>query len=284
MIQINLLPDIKIVYLKVRRLRMIVFLVALFVITGCTIALLLMGLDTLVRQVHNISKEEEAINIYVDEFNSKEKDDIRKYLAIQSKFVSLGQLAEEKIDPNRLWTNGLFGGNPDLGVSSFLPAEYLRQIESYDFDFETNEFRISGEVNESADTVNFRDHFLYAYYEIGEKDDDGNITWSCPEAPGPESTNYEGQPDWTYCRMFSSVKAGSQFNPEIDARRKVSIQGQFTTESSNGRLFDKDVLMRVRTPIGCADDACVDLPGVAENAPQDFSDGPGGGNQEEGAG
>lgn len=274
MIQINLLPDIKIVYLKVRRLRMIVFLVALFVITGCTIALLLMGLDTLVRQTNNIEKQQTTINNYVRSFNGEEGEDIRKYLAIQSKFGTLGELAEKKIDPNRLWTNGLFGADADLGVNSFLPSEYLSEIESYDFNFETGEFRIAGGVDEGGDAVNFRDHFLYAYYEVGQEDEDGNVIWGCPQAPGGITAqapgDLDGPPGWTYCRMFSEIEATSEFNPELDAPRKVTVQGQFTTESAGIRLFDKEVLMRVRVPIGCADDACVDLPGIDENAPQDF--------------
>ena len=270
MIQINLLPDIKIVYLRVRRLRLIVFLVALLVITGCTTALLLMGLDALVRQPNNIQNYQEKINAYVDRFNGENGGEVRKYLAIQSKFEALGQLAERKIDPNRLWSNGIFGTSPELEINSFLPSQYLNEIESYSFDFDNGEFSIAGAVDKGGDDVNFRDHFLYAYYEIGQTDEDDNVTWGCPRAPTGE---LDDAPEWTYCRMFSEIKANSEFHPELDTQRKVTIRGRFTTEAGGGtNLFDKDVLMRVRVPIGCSNISCVLEPGLEDDVPQDFID------------
>ncbi len=271
MIQINLLPDIKIVYLKVRRLRMIVFMVALFVITGCTIALLLMGLDTLVRQTNNVLTQEEKINAYVEEFNGDEGEDVRTYLAIQRKFETLGQLAEKKIDPTRLWNDGLFGANPETGTDSFLPSQYLNQIELYDFDFETREFTIVGSVDAAGQDVNLRDHFRFAYYEIGNVDESGRLVdWSCPLAPDSELRD---RPAWTYCRMFDNVTRNSEFNPDLGAKRKVTISGEFKTEVTDGiHLFDKDVKIRVKVPTGCADNACIDQPDIDDDAPQEFAE------------
>ena len=266
MIQINLLPDIKIVYLKVRRLRIIVFLVALFVITICTIALLLLGVTALVHQKNDILSHQKKINSYVKSFNGEEGRDVRKYLAIQSKFQSLNQLEEEKIDANRIWSSGLFGG----GERSFLPSRYLEEIELYDFNFGTGEFTISGAVEGGGEDINFRDHFLHAYYETKQTDENGQDSWSCPLAPPPGGL--DNSPDWTYCRMFSDVEANSEFHPELDAQRKITISGLFTTEvpGTGTNLFAKDVEMQVKVPSGCSDIACITQPDPGENEPQDF--------------
>ena len=265
MIQINLLPDIKIVYLKIRRLRIIVFLVAVFVITICTIALLLLGVTTLVQQKNDILYHQERINAYVKDFNGENGRDVRKYLSIQSKFQSLGQLKAKKIDANRIWSNGLFGG----GERSFLPPRYLENVELYDFNFDTGEFTIAGAVEGGGDDINFRDYFLYAYYEIKQVDENGQESWSCPLATRGELGN---APDWTYCRMFSDIEANSEFHPELDAQRKVTVNGLFTTEvpGTGTNLFAKDVEMRVRVPSGCSDIACIARPDPGENEPQDF--------------
>ena len=265
MIQINLLPDIKIVYLKIRRLRIIVFLVAMFVITICTIALLLLGVTTLVQQKKDILNHQEKINAYVKNFNGENGQDVRKYLSIQSKFQSLSQLKENKIDANRIWSNGLFGG----GERSFLPPRYLKNVETYDFNFDTGEFTIVGAVEESGDDVNFRDYFLYAYYEIKQVDENGQESWSCPLAIQGELDN---APDWTHCRMFSDIEATSEFHPELDAQRKVTISGLFTTEvpEIDTNLFAEDVEMWVRVPSGCSDIACIARPDPGQNEPQDF--------------
>lgn len=267
MIQINLLPDIKVVYLKIRRLRLIVFLVALFVITICTISLLLMGFTTLVQQKNDILSHRDAINAYVADFNSEEGRDIRRYLAIQGKFQSLSQLEDQKLDVNRIWANGLFGGQ-----TTFLPAHFLETIELYDFNFETGEFTISGEVEESGDDIDFRNYFVYAYYEIAELDEKGQVVgWGCPLA---RQDSFGNAPAWTYCPMFSGIEDGysSEFQPELDAKRTVTINGLFTTEVPGAgiNLFDEDVRFRVRGPSGCADPSCVTQPDPGENEPQDL--------------
>ena len=266
MIQINLLPDIKIVYLKIRRLRMIVFLVALFVITICTISLLLMGVTTLVQQKNDILSHRDAINAYVTSFNGEEGRDIRRYLAIQEKFQSLNQLQDLKLDVNKIWSNGLFGGQ-----ASFLPNRFLRKIELYDFDFGAGKFTISSEVEESGDDIVFRDYFLFAYYEVAETNEDGDIVgWGCPLAG---RGGVSSAPDWTYCPMFSDIEYNAEYQPDLDATRKVTINGRFTTEVSGAgiNLFDPEVKFRIRTPSGCSDPACVTQPNPAEDEPQDFA-------------
>lgn len=267
MIQINLLPDIKVVYLKVRRLRLIIFLVAVFVITICTIVLLLLGATTLVQQKNDILSHRDAINAYVEDFNGDEGRDIRRYLAIQEKFQSLEQLQETKLDVNRVWANGLFGGQ-----ASFLPPQFLEKIDRYDFNFKTGEFTVSGKVEESGADITFRDYFNFAYYEIAQLDENGNVidsSWGCPLAG---TSSIGSAPDWTHCKMFSDVKYDSEFRAELDAERDVAISGQFTTTiPGDGRsLFDPDVRIRIRGPTGCADLACITRPDPGENEPQDF--------------
>lgn len=271
MIQINLLPDIKVVYLKIRRLRMIVFLASLFIVTVCTIFLLALGGTTLVQQKDTIETFEKNINAYVREFNSgSEGDNTREHLDIQRKFEALATLEEGKIDAYRVWTNGLFGGNRDLKINSFLPSVYLQNIELYDFNFETGEFTVTGTVGGSGQGVNMRDYFKFAYYEIAELDDKGEITgWSCPLAAGGRP---DGSPDWTFCKMFSDVTLGEDDNTDLEAPRRVTISGLFTVvvPGSGINLFDEDVIMRVSVPSGCSDIACITRPEVGDNEPQDF--------------
>ena len=72
--------------------------------------------------------------------------------------------------------------------------------------------------------------------------------------------------------MFSDIQANSEFNPELGAERKINISGLFTVEVGNGiNLFDRNVEMRVRVPVGCSDIACVSQPGLEEGVPQEFA-------------
>lgn len=270
MIQINLLPDIKVVYLKVRRLRMIVFLVSLFIITICTITLMLLGVTTLVQQKNDILSHVEKINTYVDEFNQVNGREVRKYIAIQDKFESLTELNTKKIDANKVWSNGLFGGGQD----SFLPVRYLDSIELFDFNFKTGEFTVSGSVEESGEDVNFRDYFNFAYYEVyqgedGDEDNDDN--WVCPPALADQSS-LGRSPNWTYCKMFNNVEVNSEFQPELKAQKKITATGFFTIEVPNSgqNLFSEDTKMRVKVPPGCTDIGCISRPDLDEEEPQDF--------------
>lgn len=147
MIQFNLLPDVKLEYIKARRTKQLVMLVS-FIAAGVTVSVvvvLFLGVNVVQRRhLNNLADDIEAKSTQL----SNEKD-IDKILTVQNQLNSLNGLHEGKPAAERL------GGY----LSQITPSDVaLSELAS---DFTANTMKFSGSakslknVNEFIDTLKF---------------------------------------------------------------------------------------------------------------------------------
>jgi hypothetical protein len=150
MIQFNLLPDVKIEYIKTRyRKRMIMLISA--IVSGTAFAFfIILFLFVRVNQTKYMRDLDKDIKSEVSQIQST--PDLDKILTIQNQLNSLSGLHDKKVVSSRL-------------------VDYLTQltpnqatISDVDIDFDTNTMRIKGSsdnlvtVNKFADTLKFTDY------------------------------------------------------------------------------------------------------------------------------
>lgn len=146
MIQFNLLPDIKVQYIKARRARQIVTLVAI-IVTAVSLVLLGLAVSVKLYQNNRLASLNEDINK-----NSKALQNIpelNKILTVQNQLNSLTKLHDEKPAVSRLFTY----------VNQVTPPQ--AKISQLEIDFTTYTIKITGvadalsSVNKYIDTLKF---------------------------------------------------------------------------------------------------------------------------------
>lgn len=154
MIQFNLLPDVKLEYIKARRAKRFVMLIAALV-TGLAITvliLLIMVVHVFQRQHLNnlgndIARDSKAI---------KETDDIEKILTIQSQLTSLPGLHDKKPVTSRLH---------DF-VAQVTPADI--SMARLEIDFTESTISITGAANSLITVNKFVDTLKFTEYKSGD--------------------------------------------------------------------------------------------------------------------
>lgn len=147
MIQLNLLPDVKIEFIKTRRLRRLVTLIAIFVSSLTAFIFFILIMVTSVWQGSTISSLQEELDGGLSKLRATE--DLDKIVTIQSQLNSVNQLHESKSAPSRIY--------PFL--EQIIPANVT--IGEFNIDFETNALSMRGttdtleRVNKLVDTLKF---------------------------------------------------------------------------------------------------------------------------------
>lgn len=135
MIFVNLLPDIKLQFLRARRYRRILVSIAFITIPACLVLCALLAFWAW----HNPSKidalEEENQAIVNESFNEEE---IRQILTLQSQVESLEVLHEGKTNPENLVSGPNY-------LESLIPFD--SSYESVVFDFANGTFEITGKTD-----------------------------------------------------------------------------------------------------------------------------------------
>ena len=150
MIQFNLLPDVKLEYVKVQRLKHTVVSAAVLAAAGSLTIFVLLFLAVSVVQTKAISDASGDIKKYSNQLKST--PDINKILTIQSQLTSLNGLHQTKPASTRLFTF----------VQQLTPQNVF--INELDNDFATNTMTITGQTT-SLDRVNtFVDTLKYTKY------------------------------------------------------------------------------------------------------------------------
>lgn len=101
MIQFNLLPDVKINYLKARRIRNIILLVSGVIVAACLLVIGSISLNVYSVQRNHISNITEDIDDY--ESQIKSIDEINKILTVQNQLSTVNDLHDEKPVSTRLF-------------------------------------------------------------------------------------------------------------------------------------------------------------------------------------
>lgn len=147
MIQFNLLPDIKLDYIKTRRTKRLVVIVSLFAAGVTLTALIIMFLTVQVAQKKHITDLNNDIKS--QEKTLSNTTDLNKILTIQNQLNNLPQLQQ-----NKPLTSRLFGY-----IQQVTPN--LAPISSINIDFVANTVIMSGTadslptINQFADTLKF---------------------------------------------------------------------------------------------------------------------------------
>lgn len=151
MIQFNLLPDVKMEYIKAQRTKRMVIGVS-FLVTAAALALLvLLCMTVFVFQKQHMNHLTSDIAKYGKDLQSTK--DLNKILTVQSQLGSLKGLHEKKPEVNRLIPF----------IKQLTPAS--ASISSLDVDFTTNVMTITGSAD-SLQTVNqFVDTLKFTTYE-----------------------------------------------------------------------------------------------------------------------
>ena len=256
--QINLLPDIKLVYIRSRRIKYIVCTISLFIITVTAAIMLILWHHAFRNQPDIIRGYEQTINDYVTDFNGPQNENISKYLTIQNQLNALDFLGDDKYYPF------IF----EIFLDSFLPSEFRQGptaiINSYEIDFEDlndiddkkyGSFKINAHVwlDEKEDEALVY-HFANAYYEQQVLDAQaGKNVWRCPGPPG-QSNDRE---NLAYCPIFPAIEWSSAEGTTSEPRWiPVSISGAI-----NHKIFAKgQPPVRAKLRPGCVSSSCLGVP------------------------
>lgn len=211
MIQFNLLPDVKLQYIKARKNKRFVIVVSVLVSAVAIGIMVLLFLSTVLQKQHlsNVSND-----IKQDSEKLTGTPDLDKVLTIQNQLKSLSSLHDKKPEVTRL-----FGYLPQI-----TPNEVSISELSVDFDQHTIAFRGNADalstINKFVDTLKFTDYNVPLANERGEPLVDGN-----------------GQPQFESKKAFSSVVLASfSLNPEEpDPKKKAGYE---VTIAFDPILFD----------------------------------------------
>lgn len=150
MIQFNLLPDVKIEFIRTRYRKRLIIIVAGVASAFCFLIFLILFLFVRVNQPRHMNDLTKDIKATVDEI--KEIPDIDKILTIQNQLNSLPDLHDKKVVSSRL-TDYLTKLTPNQAT-----------ISDVDVDFEANTMNIRGNadnlvtVNKFVDTIKFTEY------------------------------------------------------------------------------------------------------------------------------
>ncbi|MEX2014375.1 MAG: hypothetical protein WD885_00365 [Candidatus Saccharimonadales bacterium] len=193
MVQLNLLPDVKMQYIKARRRKRLI-LGASFVVSAffLTLFILLFVYVRFAQQKHmaNLSKD---ITEKTSELQSK--NDINKILTVQNQLISLPGLHDDKTISSRLFDY----------MQQVTPADAT--ISDINIDFLENKVVIEGNAEQISVVNKFADTLKFTGFIVNEKDNEdqalqcalGNIEQTS-EVINEEQEGVKG-----LCRAFSEV-------------------------------------------------------------------------------
>lgn len=150
MVQFNLLPDIKIQYLRARRQKQFVVLISVITIGVCVTAMVIIASFVFVLQRKNLSDLSKDINVASEEL--KNTPDLTKMLTVQNQLKALPGLHEDKPAASRIF-NYLTQSTPSAA-----------SISRFNVDFQTLTMTISGSANSLVTVNTFADTLKFATY------------------------------------------------------------------------------------------------------------------------
>lgn len=147
MVQFNLLPAVKIEYIKARRQKRLVMLVAAATIGGCLAILAILFSIVFVGQKLKLSNLDKSIKSVASDIQNK--PDINKILTIQNQLTAIDQLHKDKPETTRLFTY----------IAQVTPSKI--SLQSLSIDYTASTMTVTGqapsleEVNKFVDTLKF---------------------------------------------------------------------------------------------------------------------------------
>lgn len=151
MIQFNLLPDVKMEYMKAERTKRMVIAIASAVTVVSVAILIVLLMVVLVFQKKYMNDLSADITTYSKDLQST--PDLNKILTVQNQLSSLSGLHEQKPDATRIFPY----------IEEITPSEV--SIASLTIDFEAQTFVISGSANSLSDVNKYVDTLKFTEYK-----------------------------------------------------------------------------------------------------------------------
>lgn len=160
MIQFNLLPDIKIHYLKAKRQKHVVILVAVIASVTALAVFILLLVTVFALQKKNISDLNKDIKTSSEELQSV--PELNKILTVQSQLGTLGPLHDKKVVSSQL-----------LGyITQVTPA--AASISKLEVDYALNTMKITGSAPDSGVVNTFTDTLKFTTYATSDNSNQKN--------------------------------------------------------------------------------------------------------------
>ncbi len=154
MIQFNLLPDVKLEYIRARRSKHMIVLISVAVTAAALAVLILLFLAVNVFQKKHLGDLNRDVSTLTKEL--KDTPDLNKILTIQNQLINLPELHDKKPVVTRLY--GYIG--------QVTPAQI--SISKLDIDFATSTINVTGAAD-SINTINtFIDTLKFTNYSVGD--------------------------------------------------------------------------------------------------------------------
>ena len=228
MIFINLLPDIKLEYVRSLRIKRLLVLLSAILITCCIIISSVLFFVTSIQQpvtIKNIEGVEGVKTADNEDPSNKEliaeikaREDIQDILTIQNQLKTFPDLRKDRIAVDRLFEDG---GTNDLAYLDVLipkdaSGEEVNTLKSIEFDFIANTFTIAGKTadEKSAKVI----HETIRFIGVEECRLDNLDTRIYPFKPGadintpPASSENDDPIPFSIVGTFSAKLFDDQFN------------------------------------------------------------------------
>jgi hypothetical protein len=154
MVQFNLLPDIKIQYLKTKRQKHLFVLISSIVIAVSIVFLVIVGTVVKVLQVKNIDDLSKDIKTSSKELQGTK--DLSKILTVQNQLKSITSIHDQKVVSSRLFTF----------VTQTTPDKVT--IAKISIDYAVNTIIISGDADTLSTVNKYTDTLKFTTFAAGE--------------------------------------------------------------------------------------------------------------------
>ncbi|HSX44037.1 MAG TPA: hypothetical protein VLE69_01950 [Candidatus Saccharimonadales bacterium] len=222
MIQFNLLPDVKLEYLKSRRLKRSVILISTVVAGAAFGIALLLFFSVNVLQKQHIKDQNNDIKKYSSELQNTK--DLNKILTIQNQLGSLTKLHDDKFVASRLFSY----------MAQVTPAKV--SIATANIDFTSNKIIVGGNadslntINKFADTLKFT---TYSADGADSKNAFSNVVLSNFSQDPKGGATYQFNLDFDPA-IFKGDKEVTLTVPKIISTRSETEKPESLFNNSNG--------------------------------------------------
>ncbi|CAN5697710.1 hypothetical protein BH23PAT2_BH23PAT2_03110 [soil metagenome] len=234
MIQFNLLPDIKLEYIRAQRLKRTVISISLIIVVASIVVLILLAGTVYGFQRKHINDLTEDIS--KTEQDIKDIDQINRLLTVQNQLRSINDLHEQKPVSSRFFTF----------IERLTPTDI--NINRVEVDFEASTMKITGAGSNLASVNKFADTLKFTEYAIAEESDVTDSDSSDEESEGPA---FSGVVLSSFDRSKEGVSyvIDLSFNPQIfvsNSEILLIIRDKITTRSELEKpgLPESDSLFR----------------------------------------
>lgn len=228
MIQFNLLPNVKLEYIKAQRIKRAVVAISGIVVGACIVFILILVSTVYGLQRGHINRVTEDIEKTATDIKSI--DQIDRILTVQNQLISVNDLHADKPVTSRVFSF----------IESVTPSNV--SLSSAELNFETNRLELSGTTETIADINRFVDTLKFTEYYVIELDEnDETIEASLPDDDDELPPAFESVVLDSFGRRGEGVASYTiviEFNEMIfDSREEIRlrVRDTITTRSEVDR-------------------------------------------------